>query len=120
MIEIRPETHGNVLAIRGTRRLTAEDYEELLIPSLESLIKDHSKARLLFEMGPDFRGWNIDAAWRATKFSLKHKDEFEKVAALCGPKWVHWAMKLSSYLIDGDVRVFPCDQRYQALEWINN
>lgn len=120
MIEIRPESRGNVLAIRGSRKLTAEDYDELLIPSLQGIIKNHGKARLFFEMGQDFRGWNIDAAWRATGFSLKHKDAFEKVALVCGPTWVHWAMKLTSNFVTGDVRTFPCDKRYQALEWINS
>ncbi|MBI5252358.1 MAG: STAS/SEC14 domain-containing protein [Desulfomonile tiedjei] len=120
MIEILPDTHGNMLAIRGRGKLTGRDYEELLIPSLEAIIKEHRKARLLFHMDADFSGWDIDAAWNYANFGFRHKGDFEKVAAVCGPKWVHWGMKLKSYFVDGEVKAFPCEEASQALDWINS
>lgn len=120
MIEILPESQGNVLAVKGSGRLTGRDYEELLIPSLEAIMKEHPKARFFFYMDADFRGWDIEAAWKYANFGFKHKNRFERVAAVCGPKWVHWGMTLKSYLTDGEVRTFPCDEHPQALEWITS
>jgi hypothetical protein len=118
MIEILPESRDNVLAVKGSGKLTGRDYEDFLIPSLESVMKEHGKARLLFYMAPDFQGWDLDATREYASFGLKHRGDFEKVATVCGPKWVHWGMKLTSMLTEGEVKTFSCDQAPQAQEWI--
>ncbi|MDQ7785786.1 MAG: STAS/SEC14 domain-containing protein [Desulfomonilaceae bacterium] len=118
MIEILPESADNVLAVKGSGKLTGRDYDELLIPSLESVMKEHGRARFLFYMAPDFKGWDLNATREYASFGLRHRDRFEKVAAVCGPKWVHWGMKLTSYLTDGEVKTFSCDRAAEAREWI--
>jgi len=50
MIEILPESHDNILAVKGAGRLSREDYERVVDPRLESLVEDHPKARFLFYM----------------------------------------------------------------------
>ncbi|MBI5570157.1 MAG: STAS/SEC14 domain-containing protein [Desulfomonile tiedjei] len=120
MIEILPESEGSTLAIRGRGRLTAADYENLLIPRLEAILQQHAKARLLFDMDDDFKGWEFRAAWDYAKFGLKHTDHFEKVAAVCGPKWVQWGMKFKSLFVPGEVKTFSCAERPEALEWIRS
>jgi len=118
MIEILPESSGNILAVKGAGRLSREDYENVLLPRLQSLVEEHPEARFLFYMEDDFKGWDLAAAWHYARFGLKHKDRFEKVAAVCGPKWVHFGMKLKSYFVNGDVRSFPCEGGMAAREWI--
>lgn len=118
MIEILPESQDNVLAVKGSGRLTRRDYQEFLIPSLEAILKDYGKARFLFYMDSGFKGWDVSAAWDYAKLGFKHRDKFEKVAGVCGPKWVHWGMKLTSYLVNGEVKTFECDQHPGAAEWI--
>jgi hypothetical protein len=120
MIEILPESQGNLLAIRGSGKLTARDYEELLIPSLEAIIKEHRKARLLFYMDSDFRGWDFDAVINYANFGFKHKKDFEKVAGVCGPTWVHWGMKLQTLFADSEVKTFSCKESPLAFQWINS
>ncbi len=120
MIEILPESQGNVLAIRGTERLTASDYEELLIPRLEAIIRKHRKSRLLFLMDPDFKGWDFDAAKLYANFGLKHRNDFERVAGVCGPKWVNWGMKLQSLFSRSEIRTFSCDEAPSAMQWIGS
>lgn len=120
MIEILPESHDNILAVRGAGRLSRGDYEDVLVPRLRSLVGEHPKARFLFYMDADFKGWDPVAAWHYARFGLKHRDRFEKVAAVCGPKWVHAGMKLKSYFVNGDVRTFPCAESAEAWKWIES
>ena len=52
-------------AIRSSskrRQLTDQDYKEVLIPRLESIIHEYGKARLLLDMGDEFQGWEVAAA----------------------------------------------------------
>jgi hypothetical protein len=120
MLEILPESHGNLLAVRCSKKLTEKDYEEVLIPRLEALINEHSKARFMFYMDKDFEGWEFDAAIHYAKFGIKHRQEFEKVAAVGGPKWVNWGMKVQSFLVPGEVRTFSCDEGELAKRWIES
>lgn len=120
MLEILPDSHGNILAVQCSQKLTEKDYEEVLIPRLEALIQEHTKARFLFFMDEDFAGWDLDAAIQYARFGLKHRRRFEKVAAICGPRWVNWGMKMKSYLVPGQVRTFSCEEALQARDWIES
>ena len=118
VIEILPESRDNILAIKGTGKLTQSDYEDLLIPRLKAIIEGHSKARLLFHMDEGFRGWDANAAWNYAKFGLKYKNAFDKVAAVCGPQWVHWGMKLKALFVPAEIKSFSCNEQTEAWNWL--
>jgi len=120
MIEVLVQSEGNVLGIKGRGKLTDEDYRDNLIPRLEAILKEHSKANLLFLMDHDFKGWDLSAALDYAKFGINNRDRFDKVAAVCGPDWVHRGMKLTSYVTDGEIRSFSCDQLDEAWDWIKS
>src|SRR5882762_8896000 len=52
----------NVLWVKVSGKLTKEEYADL-VSSWEQVIAKHGKLRLLFEMEPDFTGWEPTAAW---------------------------------------------------------
>jgi len=118
MIEILPESRGNMLAIRGSGRLSREDYDDVLIPRLKAMVNEYPKMRFLFLMDRDFQGWDTDAALRYAKFGLAHRNSFEKVGAVCGPKWVHWGFQIKSLFVRADVRTFSCERGADAWQWI--
>jgi hypothetical protein len=43
MFQIMPESDGKIIGLRVTGKLTDQDYQKVLIPSLEALIKKHGK-----------------------------------------------------------------------------
>ena len=119
MIEILPESHGNILGVKGMGKLTELDYKDVLIPRLEGIIKEHRKARCLFSMGVDFQGWELEAAWDDAKFGLTHRNDFEKVAVVGGPLWLEWGTKIGGLIMRGEVKTFSEDQLEEAWNWIN-
>jgi len=119
MIEVSPESKGKTLILRAAFKLTDQDYKEVLIPRLESIIRKHGKARLLLDMGDEFHGWEAAAMWDDAHFGLKHKDDFEKMGVIGGPKWVEWALKIAKLIISGEIRSFSSGERAEALRWIN-
>ena len=118
MIEILPQSHDDILAVRGSGKLTKRDYREVLLPRLNEMVERHPKVRFLFHMDQDFEGWDAAAALDYAKFGIRHRNDFSKVAAVCGPKWVQWEFKLKSYFTGAGVKTFPCDRKAEALEWI--
>lgn len=118
MIEEMPESEGNVIVLRAASKLTDEDYKKVLIPRLEAIIQEHGKARLLLDMGDEFHGWEPAAMWDDARFGLQHRNDFTKMGVIGGPKWVEWALKIGSLVIDGEIRSFAPEEREQALEWV--
>jgi SpoIIAA-like len=119
MIKIQPESKGNILVLGATGKLTDQDYKEILIPSLESIIREHGKARLLLNMGDEFHGWTAEAAWDDARFGLAHRNDFDKLGVIGGPKWVEWGVKIGGMIMSGEIRSFSSSEYEEALRWIN-
>jgi hypothetical protein len=118
MIEVSRESEGNVLVLRAVGVLTDQDYKDVLIPRLESIIKTHGKARLLLDMGDEFHGWEAAALWDDASFGLTHRNDFEKMGVVGGPRWVEWGLRLAALIMSGEVRSYPPGKRIEALSWI--
>lgn len=120
MIEILPESRGNILGFRATGTLSDRDYKEIVIPKLESLFAAHGKLNVLFFMDEDFEGWDMKGAWDDASYGMKHRADFEKLALVGGPEWVHWCFKLAGFLMKGEIRIFPVDELEKAWAWIED
>jgi len=121
MIELLPESEGNVLGLRASGKLTAEDYEEFLVPRIEAAAKEYGTVRFLYYLDEEFEGWEPKAMWDDFKVGVgKVKKDFERFALVGGPKWVEWAMKLDNYLMKAEVKTFHIDQLLEAWEWVKS
>lgn len=118
MFHLMPESKGKITGFRATGRLTAPDYQEVLIPSLEALLKKHGKIRLLVFLDEEFAGHGLGALWEDTKFFPRHQDDFEKVAIAGAPRWVEVMIKLLAPFMKGEARTFSGEQLKEAWDWI--
>jgi len=118
MIEILPESQGNILGIRANGKLTDSDYKDVLIPHLENIIGEQGKARVFCQMGDDIHGWEGEAMWDDAKFGVVHRHDFEKFAVVGGTRWVEWGTKLGALFMKTNLRTFTGEQLPEAWEWI--
>ena len=118
MIRVSEQSAGNVVILEAEGKLTHQDYKDVLIPRIEAVIRERGKARVLFELGENFRGWDWDALWDDARFGLKHRKDFEKMAVVSNRRWINWATKISAKFVRGDIRTFPMSLRADARTWI--
>ena len=119
MIEILPESGGDLLAVMAHGEITHEDYIEVLIPRLEKIIDEHGKARLLYAFAPDFTGFSLGAMWDDGAFGLSHLSSFDKVAVVTGVGWIRGAVTMFGPLMSGRVRLFGAGDLDGARSWIS-
>ena len=93
MIELIRELPENVLAAKAVGKVTAEDYETVLIPEVETRLKDHNKLSLLYVLGDEFAGFEAGAMWEDTKVGLMHLTAWERIAVVSDSQWVRGAVK---------------------------
>jgi hypothetical protein len=118
MIEFLAEPVRDVVLLRGSGKLTDEDYAEL-IPRLEGIIAREGGIYLYIELR-DFRGWEPHAAWEDLKFSIKHGRDLKRLALVGDKKWEAWMVKLARLFTRGEVCYFDIAERDAALRWIHD
>ena len=118
MIEVLEKSQGKILGVRLTGKVSDEDYMKVFIPALENLIKEHGKIRCLYFMDEGFEGWDLGAMWDDAKFGVQHRNDFEKMAVVGGPKWAEWASKMTSHLVSAEIKTYPVDKIDDAWIWI--
>lgn len=119
MIEVLPQTEGNLLAVKATHKLTNQDYKETLIPRLEAIVRDYGRARFIIDLSNDFHGWDVSAMWDDVRFGVTNRNSFEKMAIVGGPKTVEWGTKLAKMFMSGEVKCFPTNAYNEAIDWVN-
>ena len=119
MIELMSAMPENVLAFRASGMVTAEDYEEVLIPAIETALQIQDKARVLFLADPGLEGFTPGAMWDDAKFGLSHFFSFEKFALVSDTDWINNSVKVFGFMMPCPVKVFALDQLEAAKSWVS-
>jgi hypothetical protein len=120
MIEVLPESQGNVMGVKFSGKATSREYEEVIIPAVEAIVQQHGKIRLMYMVDDSFEGAEAGAWWDDTKLGIKHRNDFEKMALVGGPKWMEWLTNICGKLMSGESRTFSLEQTQEAWDWIKS
>jgi len=118
MIEPIPNLPDNVLGFTAKGKVTAGDYESVIIPAVETLFSVRSRIRFIYHLGEEFSGFEAAAVWDDAKLGLKHFKGWEKVALVSDIDWVRATVKVLGLAIPGEVRVFHNRELAEAIRWI--
>jgi hypothetical protein len=118
MFELQQEPNSNILFVTAKGNITGDDYEDVLIPAIETTLADFDKIRILIHMGDEFERIEGEAAWDDAKVGLLHFTSFEKCAIVSDKKWIRRSIKLFGFLIPGQVKLFDNARLAEAKDWI--
>jgi len=119
MIEKLPESFGNILGFRISGKLKEADYQDLLIPEVERLLKEYPKIRMVWVI-EGFEGWTVGGAWEDFLLGLKFSS-VEKMATVIDESWDEWMtplFKVFTTLTQTELRFFKKERFAEAWEWI--
>lgn len=118
MIEALHGFPDNVLAFVCHGQVTRQDYDTVLIPAVAKALGENDKVRLYYETAADFAGIDAGAVWEDAKVGFSHMLRWERFAVVTDIDWIKHTMKLFSFLMPGEMKVFSTDEAAQAREWI--
>lgn len=102
--------------IHGT--VTGEDYDTILTPAIDRAVETYDRIRLLLQVGPDFRGYSLDAAWDDARLGLRHWRGFERVAVATDTLWVRTAVRAMGFVMPCPVQLFGLQELEEARRWL--
>ena len=109
---------NNILGFEAIGTVTGEDYETVLIPAVEAKLKEFSKVRMIYQLGSDFSGYDMEAMLDDAKIGFKHFKAWEKIAVVSDIDWIRSAVHLLGFAIPGHVRIFKNDELADAKKWL--
>ena len=119
MIELEQPANSNVIMITAKGKITDDDYEDSIVPAVESKLKEYDKIRFLYVLGEGYDGFEGEAMWEDTKVGLKHLTDYEKIGLVTDEKWIRRSVKAFGFLMPGEVKLFDNDQLEDAKTWIS-
>lgn len=114
LIEALP---SGVLGIEVTGKVTHEDYRNILIPRAEAMIAK-GPVKLLYVVGKDFEGYELEALWDDSAFGVKHWHDFTRIAVVADQGWLRAAVTMFKPFLPCEVRLFNLGDLAAAKTWI--
>ena len=120
MVERLEDMPSGVIGLRGSGKLTKEDYTEVLEPALKEAM-DSGEARVIFLL-TDFDGLEPSAAWEDVKtglgVELANREKWKRLALVTDVEWVAKAMRMFAWAMPGELEVYEdLDKLEEAKAW---
>ena len=118
MIEILPQSSGNVVGIRVNGKLVHEDYQQF-VPQLEAIIQQYGSLRCYCEM-VNFEGITWQAMMDEIQFDVKHCSQIERCAIVSDSAWNQWMTDFTKMVFhNAQIECFTSNQTEEAWNWVN-
>lgn len=112
------QSNGSELGFLVSGCLTDNDYQNFLIPEVETALETYGSIRLLFQL-ENFSGWDHHALWQDLTFGIKINPRVDKIALVGDKEWEAWVAKIVKVLSHGETSYFPLKDQKKAWEWIS-
>jgi len=117
MLERMADIPANVVGIRASGTVSADDYEEVLRPAIQGAIGSGEKIRLVYVLGPDFGGYSAGAAWEDLKLGTGYLRDWQRCAVVTDHEVLAGVIRGFGVLMPGEIRVFPVAEEAAAVAW---
>ena len=106
-----------VIGLQATGEISADDYKNVLVPAIDRALKGGGKVRLVYELGPDYEGFEAGGVWQDLRLGTSHFASFERVALVTDVDWIRRATKAFGFLMPGEIKDFGLGDRADAARW---
>ena len=122
MLQLIPDMPAGVVGVETQGKVTASDYEQVLVPAFDAAVAaaPDGKVRILYVLGSDTPDLTAGAAWQDTKLGLGHIRSWERIALVTDADWIRRSVQMLDWMIPGETRVFPMEDRDAARSWLTS
>ena len=107
-----------VIGIRITDKLRAEDYEQQLIPLVNEKLERHRKLDLLCCIDGEWQGMEAGAVWQDLRLGLGRIGHWARLAIVSDIAWMDRSIKLFGVFSPGELRHFSSADYAAARDWV--
>ncbi|HTD39173.1 MAG TPA: STAS/SEC14 domain-containing protein [Mucilaginibacter sp.] len=119
MLQFIKDLPDHVIGILATGQVDKDDYERVLIPRMEELVKRQGEINYLLVMETDIQSFTAAAWWEDFKLGLKNFTKWKKVGVVTDQKGVEWFSDVFRHFIPGESRGYKLSEIEDAIHWLS-
>ena len=117
MIELLPETGGNLIAVKMSGTITEEDFDRYFAEA-NAIFNRERVEHLVFDW-EHLKGWAPGARSVGTWIGMHHRALVGRVAVIADEKWADEALRITDIFKAATVRQFAPNERAAVFAWID-
>lgn len=117
MITLIKKLPVNIIGFKYDGKVTANDYETILFPAIESAFVKSKDLKMLCQMADCFEGFKAGAVLDDIQLGIKYFRDWKKIAFVSKKKWMNHAVRTFGFLIPGQVKSFK--KKKEAIHWLS-
>lgn len=119
MLQFINDLPDNVVGIHAIGEVTKDDFERVLIPKLDDLVKRQGEIHYILVLETEVQNFTLGAWWDDLKVGLKHFTKWKKIAIVTDQKAVEWfTSNVFKFVAPGQSKGFPLGQLDEAVKWV--
>lgn len=88
-----------------------------VIPKAEAMMTKRP-IKMLYVMGKEFTGYELEALWDDGAFGIKHWREFKRIAVVADKAWLRASISMFTPFFPAEVRLFNLRELPAAKDWV--
>lgn len=117
MIRIMSELPVEVLGFEARGKVTAHDYQTVMMPEVNRVVSEGNRLRVLYYLGPEFESFSVGAMFDDALIGVGLGRAWERAAIVTDKQWIHKSFGLFSAITPIDMRIFHNSQLDEAVQW---
>ena len=119
MLSIIRNTPDNVVAFRATGEVTKSDYDTILIPAVDALVKKQNKINFMLVLDTALKNFTMSAFLKDLGVGLKHFTKWHKMAIISESGAINKFTDFFSFIAPGEAKGFTHAELEQATSWVS-
>ena len=120
MVTVLHNAPENVAAFRATGEVKKEDYENVVIPTIDKLVEKQGSINFLLLVDTPLSNFTLGAFLEDIGVGLKHFTKWRKMAIVSESGPINKFTDFFSYIAPGEAKGFTHAQIVEATEWVSN
>jgi hypothetical protein len=118
MIRIMSELPPGILGFEARGKVTAHDYQTVMMPEINRVASRGERLRVLYHLGPGFESFSVGAMIDDALIGVGRTPAWERAAVVTDKEWVHKSFGIFSAITPIEMRVFHNADLDQAARWV--
>jgi hypothetical protein len=119
MLQLINDLPDHVVGIHAVGEVTKDDYERILLPKMNELVKRQGEINYLLVLETDVQNFTLGSWWQDLKLGLKNFTRWNKIAVVTDQKSIEWFSDVFRFFIPGKSRGFTLNELERAIKWVS-
>jgi hypothetical protein len=119
MIQVIPDTPNNIAAFRATGEVTKENYQNVVLPEIERLLKQINHINFLLVLDTELENFTTGAWVQDALLGLKNLAKWNRAAIVTDSDTIISFTNGFSYIVPGEFKGFKKSEYDLAVTWVS-